>query len=65
MNKIYTAKVVQIVESGDAILQFPKNMIENLHWKVGDRLEIDIINDQVIMKNVSAMLRNNTQENNN
>lgn len=40
-------------------------MIEDLHWKVGDRLEIDIINDQVIMKNVSAMLRNKTQENNN
>jgi bifunctional DNA-binding transcriptional regulator/antitoxin component of YhaV-PrlF toxin-antitoxin module len=62
--KTYIAKVVEITNYGDAILQFPKLMIKDLKWKIGDRLEFDIIDDNVIVKNVSAMLRSKTEQEN-
>ena len=61
--KTYLARVVEITNYGDAILQFPKLMIKDLGWKIGDRLEFDIIEDNVIVTNVTAMLRNKTLEN--
>lgn len=56
--KSYLAKVVQIVESGDAILQFPKNMIQDLDWKVGDKLKIYIEDDEIILENITVILKN-------
>jgi antitoxin component of MazEF toxin-antitoxin module len=60
--KTYTAKVVEVTNYGDAILQFPKIMIQELKWKIGDKIEFDIVGDEVIITNVSAMLRNHTLE---
>ncbi len=34
--KTYIAKVVEITNYGDAILQFPKLMIKDLKWKIGE-----------------------------
>lgn len=56
--KTYSAKVVQIVESGDAILQFPKNMIQDLDWKAGDKLKIYIEDDDIILENITVLLKN-------
>lgn len=57
--KTYSAKVVQIVESGDAILQFSKNMIQDLDWKAGDKLKIYIEeDDDIILENITALIRN-------
>lgn len=55
--KIYIGKVVQIVESGDALLQFPKNLIQELNWRVGDKLQIEFGDGEVHMQNLSKTLR--------
>ena len=52
-NKSYTAKVLEICENGDAILELPPEMCEDLQWKEGDTLNISEENGAIILKKVS------------
>ena len=52
-NKTYTSKVLEICENGDAILELPPEMCEDLQWKEGDTLNISEENGAIILKKVS------------
>ena len=52
-NKSYTAKVLEICENGDAILELPPEMCEDLKWKEGDTLNISEENGSIILKKVT------------
>jgi formylmethanofuran dehydrogenase subunit D len=52
-NKTYTSKVLEICENGDAILELPPEMCEDLQWKEGDTLNISEENGAIILKKVT------------
>lgn len=52
-SKIYTSKVVEICENGDAIIQFSDEMINDLGWKVDDVLSISMVDGVVTLKNTT------------
>jgi formylmethanofuran dehydrogenase subunit D len=50
-TKKYVSEVIEADDgSGDAILQFPDEMIESLGWEEGDTLSITTENDSIILK---------------
>ena len=51
-NKTYTSKVLEICENGDAILELPPELCEDLQWKEGDTLNISLDNSQIVLKKV-------------
>lgn len=52
LDKIYTANVVEICDNGDAILELPPELCEDMGWKVGDTLDISLDNGEVILKKI-------------
>jgi formylmethanofuran dehydrogenase subunit D len=52
-NKTYTSKVLEICENGDAILELPPELCEDLQWKEGDTLNISEENGAIILKKVT------------
>ena len=59
MNKIYTGRVVDILENGDAILELPQDMLDELGWKYGDKLDFAKMNNSVIIKNLTKEEKDN------
>jgi len=53
MSKMYEAKVLEICENGDAIIELPTELIEQMGWKEGDQLDFQIENGSVIVKNLT------------
>ena len=39
MSKRYESKVLEICENGDAIINLPDELVEELNWQVGDTLD--------------------------
>jgi formylmethanofuran dehydrogenase subunit D len=52
-NKTYTSKVLEICENGDAIIELPPEMCEELQWKEGDTLNISEEKGAIILKKVA------------
>lgn len=50
--KTYAAKVVEICDNGDAIVELPPELVEELGWKVGDKLNMDMIAGAVVIENI-------------
>lgn len=50
--KSYTAKVLEICENGDAILELPDEMCEELGWKEGDKLDITEKDGSIFIKKI-------------
>jgi bifunctional DNA-binding transcriptional regulator/antitoxin component of YhaV-PrlF toxin-antitoxin module len=46
--KTYTANVLEICDNGDAIVELPEEMLEELGWKCGDTLDISKTKDNLI-----------------
>lgn len=59
MKKTYTGKVVDILENGDAILELPQDMLDELGWKEGDKLDFAKMYNFVIMKNLTKEEKDN------
>lgn len=51
--KSYTSKVLEICENGDAIVQLPDELVEELGWKVGDVLDYEEKDGKIFVKNIS------------
>ena len=51
--KTYTSKVLEICENGDAIVEIPDELMEELGWKVGDSLKYEEKDGKVFIKNIS------------
>ena len=54
----YTAQVVEICDNGDAILQFPDELMEELGWKIGDNLKMELIDGSIVIENIDNGHRN-------
>ena len=50
---IYTTKVVEVLENGDALIELPEEMLKNLDWKVGDVLDYQLKDGKVYIKNLT------------
>ena len=53
MSKMYDVKVLEICENGDAIIELPTDLLEQMGWKEGDQLDFQIENGSVIVKNLT------------
>ena len=51
--KTYTSKVLEICENGDAIIDLPDDLMEEMGWKVGDVLSYEQKDGKVFIKNIS------------
>ena len=51
--KSYTSKVLEICENGDAIVELPTELVEELGWKVGDVLDYEQKDGKIFIKNIS------------
>ena len=51
--KTYTSKVLEICENGDAIVEMPDELMEELGWKVGDNLKYEEKDGKIYIKNIS------------
>jgi formylmethanofuran dehydrogenase subunit D len=51
--KTYTSKVLEICENGDAIVELPDELMEEMGWKVGDNLKYEEKDGKVFIKNIS------------
>ena len=52
-SKKYISTVVNIEENGDAVIEFPPEMIEDLQWKIDDKLTIKQVKGQIIIENIT------------
>ena len=59
-NKSYTAKVVAIDVFGDAIVELPDALVEELDWRVGDSLDYKLEGKSVVITNLSKNERKST-----
>jgi len=60
MSKTYEATAVAIDCFGDAIVQLPDELVESLDWRVGDVLDYELKDKQVIITNLTKEERNAT-----
>ena len=58
MNKIYTGRVVDILENGDAILELPPELCEDMGWKEGTVLNLDYQDGVVVISEINNDDRN-------
>ncbi len=49
IEKTYIANVVDICENGDAILELPKELLDELGWKENDTINIDYRDGSIIL----------------
>ena len=55
--KIHTAKVTEICENGDAIVELPDELVKELNWQIGDTLDYQMKDKTVFIKNLSKEKR--------
>lgn len=55
--KTYTIIVEEDPDTGDCILPFPDEMINELGWLVGDDLDFEIIDGEISITNLSWLSR--------
>jgi bifunctional DNA-binding transcriptional regulator/antitoxin component of YhaV-PrlF toxin-antitoxin module len=51
--KTYTSKVLEICDNGDAIVELPDELMEEMGWKIGDNLKYEEKDGKVFIKNIS------------
>jgi formylmethanofuran dehydrogenase subunit D len=52
MSKRYEGKVLEICENGDAIIELPPELCEELGWKEGTVVNIECENGEIIIKEI-------------
>jgi antitoxin component of MazEF toxin-antitoxin module len=62
-DKVYISKVIDILENGDALVELPTELLEELGWKVGDVIDFDLKENSVILKNLTKDDRNERNNN--
>ena len=50
--KTFTSKVIEICDNGDAIIELPPELCEELGWKEGDTLDISDEDGKIIIKKI-------------
>ena len=57
MSKKYNSKVLEICDNGDAIVELPDELMEELGWKVDDKLDYQMKDGSVYVTNLSLKER--------
>ena len=57
MSKKFNSKVLEICDNGDAIVELPEELMEELGWKVGDKLDYQMKDGSVYVTNLSLKER--------
>ena len=57
MSKKYESKVLEICDNGDAIVELPDELMEELGWKLGDKLDYQMKDGSVYITNLSLKER--------
>ena len=57
MSKRYNSKVLEICDNGDAIVELPEELMEELGWKLGDKLDYQMKDGSVYVTNLSLKER--------
>ena len=52
-NKFYSANVIDVLESGEAIIELPPELLKEVGWKEGDTLNIEDRDDSIILSKVT------------
>ncbi len=55
--KTYSAQVIKIEENGDAIIEIPDEVLEELGWKENDVLDIEEKNGKIIMRRLENAMK--------
>lgn len=58
MSKTYHAHVIDIAGNGDAILEFPDELMKDLGWKEGDVLDFEVVGESLIFRNLTKEKNN-------
>lgn len=54
----YTAEILDTDDgTGDGILQFPEEFIKEQDWREGDRIDMNVVNGQLIIRNLDWIER--------
>lgn len=53
MSKKYEVRVLEILDSGDAIVEIPPEVVEELGWEIGDELDFRMEGKNIIVTNKS------------
>ena len=53
MSKSYTTKVTKVLKNGDAIVELPDELVKELGWEVGDKLDYEMKDGKVYIKNLT------------
>ena len=51
MSKKYESRVLEICDNGDAIIEIPPELMEDLGWEVGDTIDIVEIQKRIVLIN--------------
>ena len=51
-SKTFTAKVLEICDNGDAIIELSPELLEEMGWKEGDTLDISEKDGKIIIKKI-------------
>lgn len=63
MNKSYEGKIEDAKDgSGDGILIFPQEMIDDLGWKEGDVLDFSNEDGNIILKNLNVAKKQQNED---
>ena len=57
MSKKYEARVLALDCFGDAIIEIPDKLIEELDWRVGDKLDYKLEGKSVVITNLTKEKR--------
>ena len=60
MSRKYVCKVSEVCENGDAIIELPDELVNELDWRVGDEIDYSLEGKSVIIKNLTKEKRNET-----
>lgn len=49
-NKTYESRVLEILDNGDAVIEIPQEVVDEMGWKVGDVLDCFVEEDKLIIR---------------
>lgn len=56
--KTFTTEIIETNDgTGDGILEFPDEFIKEQDWREGDHIHMEVINGELIMRNLDWMKR--------
>ena len=56
--KSFTTTILEADDgTGDGILQFPEEFIQEEDWREGDRIHMELVNNELVIKNIDWIER--------